>query len=101
MKISFERSGGFAGIKMTAVLDTESLPPGDARRLQEMVDASGFLNLPEFFPAPEKGADYFQYKLTVESEGRKHPVEVSEPSVPAKLRPLIDWLTKAARKPKS
>jgi len=27
------------------------------------------------------GADYFQYRLAIEKEGKKHTVEVSDPSV--------------------
>ncbi len=92
MLIYFERTGGFAGMSTAVRLNTDSLPPEEARKLQEMVDAAGFFNLPEKFPAPTRGADYFVYRLTVESEGRKHTVEVSEPAVPAELRPLLQSL---------
>ncbi len=92
MLIHFERTGGFAGMSTAVTLNTDSLPEEEARKLQEMVDAAGFFNLPEKFPLPARGADYFVYRLTVESEGRKHTVEVSEPAVPAELRPLLQAL---------
>lgn len=101
MKINFERTGGFAGMRMTAMLDTELMPQEDASHLENMVDASNFFDLPEVLPALEKGADYFQYRLTVELEGQKHTVEVSEASVPDELRPLLNLLMEEARKVRS
>jgi hypothetical protein len=41
---------------------------------------------------PQKGADYYTYSLTVEHENQSHSGEVSEPAVPATLRPLIRYL---------
>lgn len=101
MKINFERTGGFAGIRITAMLDTELMPQEDASHLEKMVDVSNFFILPEVLPAPEKGADYFQYRLTVELERQKHTVEVSEASVPDELRPLVNLMMEEARKVRS
>ncbi len=97
MLIHFERTGGFAGMRTSITLDTGSVSLEEARKLQEMVEAAGFFDLPPEFPVPKRGADYFQYKLTVESEGRKHTVEVSEPAIPAALRPLLQSLMTYAR----
>ncbi len=85
-------------MRTSITLDTGSVSPQEARKLQEMVEAAGFFDLPPKFPLPKRGADYFQYRITVESEGRKHTVEVSEPAVPASLRPLIQSLMAHARK---
>lgn len=98
MLIRFERTGGFAGLRIEASLDTDLLPPEEARKLHELVEAAGFFGLPEKFPLPKKGADYFQYRLSVEKEGKKHAVELSEPSVSAALRPLLGLLMKYAKK---
>jgi len=98
MLIRFERAGGFAGMRIEASLDTGSLPAEEAQKLQDLVKAAGFFDLPEKFPAPKRGADYFQYKLEVEKEGKKHTIEVSEPAVPPALRPLLESLMKYARK---
>jgi hypothetical protein len=101
MKISFERTGGFTGMRMTAVLDTELMSKEDGNNLEKMVSSSSFFDLPEVLPAHEKGADNFQYRLTLESEKQKHTVEMSGVSVPDKLRPLIDLMMKESRKAKS
>jgi hypothetical protein len=94
MQIHFERTGGFAGLRKAVSLDTESLPPEGGKKLQEMIDAAGFFDLPTKFPVPKKGADYFQYSITVELEGKKHTVQVADPFVPDNLRPLIQYLIK-------
>jgi len=94
MQIYFERTGGFAGMSKVVSLRTESLPPEEGRKLQEMIDAAGFFDLPSKFPAPKKGADYFQYSITVESDRKKHTVQVADTVVPDNLRPLIQYLIK-------
>ena len=43
MKISFERSGGFGGIRLGGTLVTESLKPEEAQQLDEIIKNSGLL----------------------------------------------------------
>ena len=97
MRIHFERSGGFAGMRMTTTVNTESLSPEEARDLHEMVDAARFYELPTAITTPTPGADRFHYKLTVETEGRQHTVDVGEAAVPEALRSLLQQLTALAR----
>ena len=98
MRIHFERTGGFAGMRVTSTVDTDSLPPDDARDLADMVDDSGFFDLPAAFTSPPGGEpDRFQYKLTIESEGRRHTVEMGEATAPDSIRPLLRRLTTLAR----
>jgi hypothetical protein len=94
MRISFERTGGFAGISRTKSVDTADIPANEADQLPQLVEASDFFNLPENITASTTQADRFQYTLTVEDEGRKHTVTVSEAALPGTLRPLIEWLQK-------
>lgn len=94
MNIQFERRGGFAGLRAGAALNTDSIPSDEADELLELINKADFFNLPEKFPVPKKGADYFQYRLTIETEGKKHTIEVSEPAVPVTLQPLLQFLLK-------
>ncbi len=98
MRIDFERSGGFAGMRMTTTVDTESLSSEETRELFELVEGAGFFELPAKISSESPGADRFQYKLTIEAEGRQHTVETGEAAVPEKLRALIQKLTMMARK---
>lgn len=94
MKIQFERRGGFAGFRKDTKLDTDSIPSNVAEELLELIEKADFFNLPEKFPAPKKGADYFMYRLAIEKDGKKHAIEVSDPAVPEGLQPLLQFLSK-------
>ena len=100
MRIHFERTGGFAGMRMTTTVNTESLSSAEAQDLEDMVDACGFFDLPAEITATTPGADRFHYKLTVEDEGRRHTVETGDAAVPESLWPLIRRLTALARSPR-
>lgn len=97
MRMTFERTGGFAGITMTKVLDTTTLPENEAKQLRQLIDAADFFRLPNIIPSHSPQPDRFQYQLTVEDDGKQHSVEVGEQAIPGTLRPLIDWLMMAAR----
>lgn len=97
MRIDFERSGGFAGMRLMLTLDTESLSPDEARELADMVDVASFFDLPTVIAAPTPGADRFHYTLTVVDAGRHHRVEMGETAVPDALWPLLRRLTALAR----
>lgn len=97
MKIEFERTGGFAGMQIAATIDTNALSPKDAQNLREMVDAADFFHLPATIRSQSGGADSFQYRVTIEDEGRKHTVEAGEGGASAELRSLLRRLTVLAR----
>jgi hypothetical protein len=98
MRIHFDRTGGFAGMRVQATIDTDSLTPDDARQITELVAAAQFFELPSVIAATAPGADQFQYRLTVETEGRKHTVEVGDASAPETVQPLLRKLVVLARR---
>jgi hypothetical protein len=53
--------------------------------------------LPAVIAPHEPHPDLFQYEVTVQDDGRLHTVMVSEEATPENLRPLIRWLSEAAR----
>lgn len=99
MKIAFERSGGFAGLRLSATFDTELLPPETAAALGRLVEEADFFNLPAIVPGSPNAADMYQYVLTVEDASRSHTVTTSEDAAPDALRQLFDYLLRLARKP--
>lgn len=101
MRIEFVRTGGFAGMRTATAVNTDTLPPDEARALRESVDAARFFDLPAVIASPTPGADRFQYKITVEAEGRQHTVELGEAAVPEALQSLIQRLTALARAARS
>jgi hypothetical protein len=98
MRISFQRTGGFAGITKNKTVDTATLSPNEADVLPRLVEAADLFKLPEQITSANPQSDRFQYKLTVEDQGKQHTVTVSESAMPGTLRPLIEWLNLAAQK---
>ena len=92
MRISIERTGGFAGMINTKTVDSADLPEHEANQLPQLVEAANFYNLPPDISVPPNQPDRFEYTLTVEQEDRKHTVKVSEAAVPGNLKPLVEWL---------
>jgi hypothetical protein len=92
MKIHFERTGGFAGLKLRTTVDSESLPRREAERLERLLARSHFFELPLSLEGRTPGADRFHYRVTVESGGRTHTVRTSDAALPEELRPLVEWL---------
>ncbi|MCL4530132.1 MAG: hypothetical protein M1282_12040 [Chloroflexi bacterium] len=97
MRIEFVRSGGFAGISLTARVDSEKLAPDEKAALEKKISDASFFDLPGQIKPTPPGADMFEYSLTISSPPRTHTVIVSETVVPDKLRPLLDHLTDLAR----
>jgi hypothetical protein len=97
MRITFKRSGGFAGISLSLNLDTLTSPPDQAKLIEHLVETAGFFDLPTLLPSPPGSADRFQYRLEIDSSGRQHAVDIGEAALPDSLRPLIDQLSTLAR----
>lgn len=60
--IQFERSGGFAGMRLTAAIDSDTLSPDDAAALRDLIHAASFFDLPAKSRKSPSGADRFRTK---------------------------------------
>ena len=97
MRIEFSRSGGVAGIRLTATLDTERLTPQEAARLRRLISTACFFDQPSSLKSSTSGADRFQYQVTVEEGDRIKKVEIDESCIPRTFQPLIDYLLNSCR----
>ncbi len=97
MLIKFERTGGYAGMSISATINAADLPVDRAEELSRLIEKADFFNLPERIVSPAPRPDRFQYKVKVQEKGRTHTVTVSEEAMPANLGPLIKWLSASAR----
>ncbi len=97
MKVEFARTGGVAGIRLTATLDTEMLPPEEADHLAHLIAAASFFDQPSSRRSPTQGPDRFQYRVTIEDGDRVKRVEMDEASTPKTFQPLLDYLIDRAR----
>jgi len=96
-RIKFERTGGFAGIRVAADIDLDGLPREQADQLRELLDEVNFDELPEKLMKGDQVPDGFTYSITVESEKGEHTVTTSDTSAPAKMQPLLELLYQIAR----
>ncbi len=100
MKISFVRTGGIAGLRLATAVDSATLSSEEAAQLQKLIVDAQFFTLPARIKTKSPGADRFQYTVTVETPDQQHTVTVDEGAAPQELRPLLNWLTTAAKTPK-
>lgn len=92
LHIGYRRSGGFAGIEMTADLDADELP-ADAAGVAARLLADPAAGAPVGAP---RGADQFSYRLELTDGSRRHTFEWTDLTVPAAVRPLLGELNHRA-----
>ncbi len=97
MQIAFERSGGFAGIKLNSQIDLDKLSQNEADTLRTCLDESGFFVLPSELKNKESQADRFCYKLTIKQGLKEHTIMATETCLPETLKPIIDFMQKKAK----
>ncbi len=97
MRISIERSGGFAGITVRTTVDEKDVAPDEALKLRQLIEEADFFNLPGKIVSQSPQPDRFQYELRLEEKAGQHTVMVSEEVMPEKLKPLVNWLMEKAR----
>jgi hypothetical protein len=78
------------------MVDTHSLPSDEAHKLQGMIDnAKGFFYQPSKLPPAPPGADYYKYKISVETEeGKEYSIDIYQSNTPTELEPLVNYLDK-------
>jgi hypothetical protein len=98
MRVDFQRTGGAFGPpqRRSYTVDTADLAPDEAQALTALVQASGILAAGEDAAAPRAVPGRYTYRITVEQDGQRHCVRVSEVDLTDTLRPLVDWLSQRA-----
>jgi hypothetical protein len=89
--VRYRRTGGFAGMTLSAEAPLDDLPD-DLRSLLHATDLNA---VAAGSPAP--GADRFQHELVVEQAGGEQRAVLGEHELPDDLKPLVDWLAAKAR----
>jgi len=97
-RIKFERTGGFAGMRIAADFELDDLPEEQAHALAEMLDDLDFDEMPEQLTSKPSMPDEFTYKITVETEKGKHTIVTGDTSAPEKMQELLQMLNRIARK---
>lgn len=92
MKVTFKRTGGFAGVTRSVALDTDSMTAEDAAELKTLVASA---NEAPRGAGAAPGPDRFEYVITIEGEGRTRVLRAGDTASPPVQR-LIDYLSGAA-----
>jgi hypothetical protein len=98
MRITVSRTGGFAGIRPPPiVLDTATLAGAAKKRVEQLVTACDFFDLPATLTASEKSADQFLHHITIADDGgREHSVTLHADAASEPLRDLIHLVRSGA-----
>jgi hypothetical protein len=95
LRVSFEQSGGFAGLVKGCILDAEGLAPDAGAELRRLVAASGLeTSIRSVSPGT---CDRRQYAILIERGGERVELVCDDGSTPEGARPLVAFLAARAR----
>ena|SRR5262245_48856677 len=100
MRVSCKKTGGVAGLKISAEVDSEDLSPDERREMKELVERAKLFDQAAK-PGGKPMPDQFQYEIMVEDQGKKHSFVTNDASASEELLDLLDWLFAEARKRKT
>ena len=96
MRIQFKMEGGiayFPGLSKPITIDSDELPKQESDELKGLVNATHFFDLPTVIGSPPPGAaDYRQYTITIEDDGKQHTVRLTDPIQDPNLQTLVTYL---------
>jgi hypothetical protein len=96
-RIKFERTGGFAGMRIATDLKLDELPDAQADKLSGLLDDLDFEELPEQMINKDSMPDQFTYKITVQTKEGEHTVVMGDSSGSEKMQELLQLLNRLAR----
>lgn len=95
LKVTFEQSGGFAGLVKGCMLDADALPADESAELRRLVAASGLDVSREDL---SRGArDRRQIAITIERGGERVAIVCDDGCTPEGARPLVAFLAARAK----
>ena len=97
-KIEFERTGGFAGIRIAAEIEMNDLPDDQKHEILELLDTMDLDELPEKFTGGMAIPDGFVYSITVKSNEKEYKVLSDESALPNNIQPLVEILERLAKR---
>lgn len=97
-RIKFERTGGFAGIRLAAEFEMDELPDDQKKQLLELIDEIDLDEILEKLGSKASMPDEFTYNLVITTEHIEHTVMFGDSVMPAEVRPLIEMLESIAKR---
>lgn len=97
-QIKYERTGGFAGMRLSADIEPNQLPDEQSRPLLDLLDGMDFDELPEQIMGESSMSDQFTYQITVKTSKWEHTVVTGDASAPDQLQELFRLLDRIAKR---
>lgn len=97
-KIKYERTGGFAGIRLAADIKINDLPEDQKKEILELLDDLDFEELPAKLAGKLAVPDEFVYSISVEADKREYKVIAGESALPGDMQPLLEILERIAKR---
>lgn len=95
--ISYERSGGFAGLTNSINIDSDTLQADEKEKLLQLIEEANFFNLEILVDSSAHSVDRFNHKISIESGILNRTIELSDAAIPDQLVPLVNYLSRKAR----
>jgi hypothetical protein len=96
-RIKFERTGGFANIRLAADLEPDDFSEEQLETLSDLLDKLDFAKLPERVVGKSSASDQFTYTITVEAEKWKHTITTGDANDDDKMQDLLELLNRLVR----
>ena len=95
MIIKIERSGGLAGLRKTAEIDSKNLPASLVTSAKKLMN-----EIEQPLQMKSKGADYYNYKISIQDGKQRKVIECTQFSIQDELKSLINYVEKNSKKNK-
>ncbi|MBI2332077.1 MAG: hypothetical protein HYU84_07965 [Chloroflexi bacterium] len=96
IRIIFEQTGGIMGQRISLSLNLDDLPQAEAKSLKKLLDEADVFSLADS-PASDSARDVIHYLIRIEADDAAHTLRTSDTSMPDRLRPLVQELSRLAR----
>ena len=97
-KIKYERTGGFAGIRLAADIKVNDLPEDQKKEILELLDDLDFEELPAKLAGKLAVPDEFIYSIIVEADKCEYKIIAGESALPGDMQPLLEILERIAKR---
>ena len=96
MRISFERTGGFANVPLRAEINTEQMPPDRKQELERLIDKARPFDQPSHSQQASPTPDDYQYDVRIEDASGARTIHTTDSAAKDELKLLFDWLGEEA-----
>jgi hypothetical protein len=96
-RIKFERTGGFAGIRLAAEFELDDLPEEQAHRLRELLDDLDIDEYNKKHAHEPRLLDGFSYTIQVQTKKHEYIIETGDNTTSEKMNDLLALLTQVIR----